>query len=132
MTLREQLALEAAIDVAFAPLAARRAPVSAARVRAAARWGTAGLAASPGRPLSTIAGHLTELGSAAAVALVLLAGVSAAPDARAARPPSVIDAYFRTQPPAAEADLLRWQRLVLRTLAAAGAEGEIAVYLDKQ
>lgn len=71
---RERLALDSALEDAFAPLRARTANISAARVRAAVRW-----SAPEPRPLRGL-GLLTrvsELTVAAAVSAFLFAGTVA-------------------------------------------------------
>ena len=69
--LDERLQLGAAFDDAFAPLRARTANISAARVRAAVRW-----AAPQPRPLHGLAllQRVSELAVAAAISAFLFAG----------------------------------------------------------
>ena len=148
LTLSDQLAVEGALDLAFAPLAACRSTASAARVRAAARWGTAGTVA-PQRSMGVVAlrrsvgvvalrrsraawaVRVAEHLFAASVAALLLVGVGSTP-AGLLRPPSVIEAYFRAQPPADEVAYLRWLRLAARdTAPAPGAGLAQTIYVDK-
>src|SRR6266542_6533273 len=72
LSLDDQIRLEAALRDAFAPLRARRAPLSAARVRAAVRW-----EAPPPPRLGGLAlvGRLGELSTVMAVAAIVFAGV---------------------------------------------------------
>lgn len=131
LTLREQLALEGALDVAFARLAARRSTVSAARVRAAVRWGVAGRAAPRRMPVA-IAARVAGYLFAASFAALLVAGPARAP-ADEPRRPSVIEAYFRAQPPTDEAAYLRWLRLAARDdLAARAAEPAPIIPVDER
>jgi len=157
LTLSDQLAVEGALDLAFAPLAACRSTASAARVRAAARWGTAGTVApqrsmgvvAPQRSMGVVAlrrsvgvvalrrsraawaVRVAEHLFAASVAALLLVGVGSTP-AGLLRPPSVIEAYFRAQPPADEVAYLRWLRLAARdTAPAPGAGLAQTIYVDK-
>ena len=71
LSLDDQVRLEAALRDAFAPLRARRAPLSAARVRAAVRW-----EAPPPPRLGGLAliGRLGELSTVMAVAAIVFAG----------------------------------------------------------
>lgn len=146
LTLSDQLAVERALDSAFAPLAARRSTTSAAAVRAAARWGTAGTVAprrfagvvaprrsagvvAPRRSCAVWAARVAEHLLAAGVAALLFAGVANAP-AEPLRAPSVIEAYFRAQPPADETAYLRWLRLAARDTAPAAGLAQ-TIYVDK-
>jgi len=71
---RERLALDSALGDAFAPLRARGANISAARVRAAVRW-----SAPEPRPLRGLAllTRVSELTVAAAISAFLFAGTVA-------------------------------------------------------
>ena len=71
---RERLALDSALEDAFAPLRARTANISAARVRAAVRW-----SAPEPRPLRGLAllTRVSELTVAAAISAFLFAGTVA-------------------------------------------------------
>lgn len=74
----ERLALDAALEDAFAPLRARSANISAARVRAAVRW-----SAPEPRPLRGLAllTRVSELTVAAAISAFLFAGTVASVEA---------------------------------------------------
>lgn len=73
LQLDERLALDVALDEAFAPLRARTAPVGAARVRAAVRWSPSGHEPLRGVALLT---RLSELTMAAAISAFLFAGAA--------------------------------------------------------
>ncbi|HLZ48004.1 MAG TPA: hypothetical protein VKR80_05070 [Candidatus Limnocylindria bacterium] len=85
----ERLALDSALADAFAPLRARSANISAARVRAAVRW-----SAPEPRPLRGIAllTRVSELSVAAAISAFLFAGTVASLEATPPMPDTSRDA----------------------------------------
>ena len=130
ITFREELALGHVVETALVPLAQRTTTVSAARVRAAVRWQAP---AAPHRPLSRF-GLLTRAGesvAAAMVAAMLFAGALGGPLPDVVKTPSVLEAYFRSRPPADEISFLRYLRLVSRDVAPDASVGVGTVLLDR-
>ncbi len=80
--LAEDLAVEAALRDAFAPLRARRAPVGPLRVRAAVRWGR-GSGASP-LPWTAAIARLSELSVAVGMSVMVFIAAFGTPATPAA------------------------------------------------
>jgi hypothetical protein len=111
--LRDAVSTSLAIERAFAPLRARTAALSPARVRLATR------APEPEpRPSWTgIFGRLSEATMALGFAALMLGGsLDVVRPGSIATPPSILQQYFRTQPPYDEQGYARWMRLQLRTV----------------
>lgn len=73
LPLADRLAVEAALETAFAPLRAARTPVSPLRVRAAVRWGR-GAPPPPDRRWVAAISRLSELSVAVGMTLVVFVG----------------------------------------------------------
>jgi hypothetical protein len=79
LSLGERLEVEAALDVAFAPLRSRQTDLSARRVRAAVRWGRGAPPAPSALAWSGAVARLSELSVAVGMFLVIFsAGVGPA------------------------------------------------------
>ncbi|MGH2499453.1 MAG: hypothetical protein ACRDF0_05105 [Candidatus Limnocylindria bacterium] len=112
LSLAEQLEVERLLDEAYAPYEACRAPLSAARVRAAVRWEVDRPAPPPRWSLVSLAGRLSETSLAAGLAALLLAGSFAGLESAAApEPAAAAGALARVDVPQTDARYLRWVRI---------------------
>src|SRR5688500_5922881 len=89
LTFRQQLALEEAVAAALSPLASRTSRTSAARLRAAIRWGVASEEA-PAMSRFALAGRAAESFAAFFAGALLFISITGT-DAREVSVPSVID-----------------------------------------
>jgi hypothetical protein len=108
-TLRDAVALDAIVDRAFAPLREARTSLAPGRVRLAlaprrrespARW----------LPATRLFTRVAEVSVALGVTLFVLTSTLESPPAATPQTPSVIQAYYRSRPPA-DALSMRWARL---------------------
>jgi hypothetical protein len=110
--LRDARPVDAALRRAFAPLRERRTIIAPGRVRLAVGPRTA--TPNPWLRLPRFFGRLTEVSVMVAVTLFAV-GTSLESSTSSVPEPvthSVIQDYFRSQPPAGERDYLRWLRLL--------------------
>lgn len=110
--LRNGRPVDAALRGAFAPLRERRTIIAPGRVRLAV--GPRTEAPSPWLRVPRFFGRLTEVSVMVAVTFFAVGTSleSSTPSVPAPRTPSVIEAYFRSQPPLYEIDYVRWLRLL--------------------
>ncbi len=118
LTFREELALGAALDLAFAPLRDRTVVLSPARARAAVRWRC--VAEPRVVPRGELLARIAEASVTAAVMALVFAG-SLGGAARQVETPSVVAAYLRSKPPLDDERFLRWLRLETRAVETAPA-----------